>query len=355
MSLVPRTIRAHERTWTVGRAWPAADGGSDLEVTAPGVEGVRVGSWRDGVVEIETGLHDRRLPSLADWATRGEIVSWRRGRRAVVRVGDEYVKIVRPAAASSVVAAHVSAETFRRGFAVPEVIGSGDEQEQGVVRLSRLPGRTLCELGADTRLDDAVVERAWNAWAEGWERVLGSGAGTVAGSGSGAGSAPGRRHTGADECAVLQRWVGDAAGFARDGDDLRRRADRLTEQLGDDSGATFVASHRDLHDKQVLVADDGRVGLLDLDTATEAEPALDLGNLRAHVAWRGVQNRLSAARAVIARGAIDRVARSAGIDAERLDVYEAATRMRLGAVYVFRPAWRDAALTWLDGATQMSR
>ena len=45
--------------------------------------------------------------------------------------------------------------------------------------------------------------------------------------------------------------------------------------------ATVV--HRDLYEEQLLLDDDGRVGLIDLDDAALGPPELDLGNLLAHL------------------------------------------------------------------------
>ncbi len=41
--------------------------------------------------------------------------------------------------------------------------------------------------------------------------------------------------------------------------------------------------HRDLYEEQVLLDEDGAVGLIDLDDAALGPPELDLGNLLAHL------------------------------------------------------------------------
>ncbi len=41
--------------------------------------------------------------------------------------------------------------------------------------------------------------------------------------------------------------------------------------------------HRDLYEEQLLIGDDGRIGLIDLDDAALGPPELDLGNLIAHL------------------------------------------------------------------------
>lgn len=337
--LPPRQVEAAGRLWTVRRAWPTLDGTSDLELTASGVRGVRAGEWSAGQAFVADEVRDRRLSALARIAQRGEVVSWRRGRRAVVRddTDGSFVKIVRQAAAASVIDAHRDAAEFRRGFAVPTP--ETDDADAGVVRLSRLPGRTLCDLGADARVSDDTVADAWRAWGEGWVAVLDGPDGS------------GHRvpHSGEAEAAVLERWLAHAASVTPLPDSVRGQAERVIDDLVHGPPGVFGVAHRDLHDKQVLHGGSGMPGLIDLDTAATAETALDLANLRAHVAWRVAQGRLTAGRARAATAVIDGVAQRVEVDPERLRVYEAATRIRLGAVYVFRPQWRAVALSWLEG------
>lgn len=98
--------------------------------------------------------------------------------------------------------------------------------------------------------------------------------------------------------------------------------------------------HRDLHDKQLLVDEssgEARVGMLDVDTLGQGDPALDLGNLLAHLdlrvrqGWAGSQTAVEVEAGMIAGYAPDRrtLAAAAG--------YRALTRTRLRALYAFRP------------------
>ncbi|TFV53665.1 hypothetical protein E4P41_20890, partial [Geodermatophilus sp. DF01-2] len=96
-----------------------------------------------------------------------------------------------------------------------------------------------------------------------------------------------------------------------------------------------VPLHRDLHDRQVLVADDGSVGLLDFDLLAAGEPALDLANLLAHLSLRQHQGLVTDAGPL--RAAVLEGYRPAPAVAARVPVREAVTRLRLAAVYAFRP------------------
>jgi aminoglycoside phosphotransferase (APT) family kinase protein len=100
-----------------------------------------------------------------------------------------------------------------------------------------------------------------------------------------------------------------------------------------------VPVHRDLHDKQVLVTPGGVLGLLDFDTLALGDPALDLGNLLAHLDLRALQGRCSSSDAErLAAALLDGYRADSSIVA-RAAAYADATRVRLACVYTFRPAW----------------
>lgn len=341
MILPPAHVEDSAGSWTVRRAWPSSTG-CDLEVVSRSEGRIRAGLWRDGQAQIASADHDRHLPGLARAVAEGTIVSWRRGRRVVVQAhnGSGYLKVVRGDAVASVVASHARADSFRTGFRTPDVTVRDPD---GCVHLSRVPGRTLHDLGADEAVADATVARAWSAWARGWAEVLAT-----------APAADAACHTHVEETAVLLRWR-DLALRAGVDAHVAAAFDTAAARLSHSPGDASVVAHRDLHDKQVLWDGTGS-GLIDLDTAARAEPALDLANLRAHVSWRHAQGRLTAARAYRAREAVDAVADRAGVDPQRMAAYEASTRLRLGALYLFRPAGRSLATRWLAReAAQTSR
>ena len=92
-----------------------------------------------------------------------------------------------------------------------------------------------------------------------------------------------RVHTLDDENAILRRQFAvvaeDAAHLVPR---LRRVADRCGEALARLPAVAPCPSHRDFYPDQLLVADD-RTYLIDLDLVALAHPALDAGNLAAHL------------------------------------------------------------------------
>jgi aminoglycoside phosphotransferase (APT) family kinase protein len=169
-------------------------------------------------------------------------------------------------------------------------------------------------------------------------------------------------HDAGDEIAVLERWVGDAAARGlfdeRDRGRLRACVDEAVRALGALPRRPPVLAHRDLHDRQLLVDSDGRVGFLDLDTVALADPALDVGNLIAHIelAAAGGVIEASTMRPTIAAllegflGAAD-----ATVDATAVGAYRLASRTRLVAVHAFRPTTRRAAAALLHGPASAVR
>jgi hypothetical protein len=338
---VPAEVVEDGVRWTVSRAWPSRDG-ADLEARTAGSPEVRAGRWtaERGVrlLPVDT---DRRLPALEHARREGAVIVHRPGRRAVVRAADgsSFLKVLRPQAAPAVVAAHRSAEAFAAGFDLPRLLHRPDDPE-GLVRFSALPGRTVLEVGSDPRTTAVQWRALWGRWAEGWALLP---------------AAPAElpEHGPEAEAAVVTRWAALAAPLLLPGlrAEVLAAAERVAESLLAGPVEPLVLSHRDLHDKQLLVAESG-LALLDLDTAARAEAALDLGNLRAHLRLRTAQGLLPADLATRAAAVVDRAAEHAGASPERLAAYETATRFRLACLYLFRPAWRSSAahsLTRLAG------
>lgn len=147
-------------------------------------------------------------------------------------------------------------------------------------------------------------------------------------------------------------WAQARADLRRFGAAVRRIDPALAGRLaGAAAGLDAVSPasgrrgfvHRDLHDKQIIAGP--RLTLLDLDGLSVGDPALDVGNLLAHLRLRMLQGRTANGsshqlqEALLAgyelpwRGAWRRACLS----------WEAMTLARLAMLYALRPAWRYLA------------
>lgn len=106
------------------------------------------------------------------------------------------------------------------------------------------------------------------------------------------------------------------------------------------AGNTVTLIHGDFYDKQVLYSPE-RVTVLDCDTLSFGHPALDVGNFCAHLTLRELQHPEHGANLRSARKAFEE-----GYSAGRHEFtesgrfWEAATLLRLAALYALRPRWR---------------
>lgn len=343
MTAVPLDLVVAGRPWTVERVWPiAADGSRPVEVRSG--DDVRGGRWTpDAGVTLLGADEDRRLPALSALADRGTIVSHRPGKRAVVRLADGsgFAKIVPRGKARRVIDGHDRGAAFADHLRVPSVVPSSTDErgDADVVLFSTLDGRTLAAIGEDPSTTDVEWVHLWDEWAERWPLAVVDGASTT--------DLP--THTASDEAAILRTWAGHAAAA---GSPRARRLDRLARALGDElerlPAVAPVLAHRDLHDKQLLWDADGGLGLLDLDTSTRADPALDLGNLAAHADLAAHQGRWTTGRAAVATAAVSRAATTLGVTPVHVDAWRRAARFRVACVHLLRPRWSVLAQRDLD-------
>nr|WP_269449940.1 phosphotransferase [Auraticoccus cholistanensis] len=209
-----------------------------------------------------------------------------------------------------------------------------------VVVLEPLAGMSLLELGR--RADDAVVLAAWRATAELLAALQAGDPGSATWSSQQEESATRRLVEPAVAAGLLD------AGAVELVEQVAGRLHRL--------GAPdrVVPLHRDLHDQQVLVdAEAGRaprLGLLDCDTAVAGDPALDPGNLLAHLRLRVLQGLLRPDRAATAAAALGAV--TGGSGEESLRLHQRLTLLRLAGLYVWRPRWRHLGPALLAAARE---
>lgn len=276
---------------------------------------------------LQAGGADRRLRALAPLVAAGaEIVVHRPERRAVVRTGEgedlAFTKVVRPGRTADL-ARRMGQAAAVPGLLAPRVLAT--DEDAGTIEMSTLPGRTLHD-----RLTAGVPTGA--------ARAVGEAVRTL--------------HDAPDVAGVTGHDLGAEVDATRALFDLARTHHALEPRILDalDRDAARAASlvigagpvrgrsllHRDLHDKQLLV-DDGRIGMLDVDTLVMGDAALDLGNLLAHLdlrvhqGWTSPQVAAEVEDEVIAGYAPDERTRAASSG------YRALTRARLRALYAFRP------------------
>jgi aminoglycoside phosphotransferase (APT) family kinase protein len=108
---------------------------------------------------------------------------------------------------------------------------------------------------------------------------------------------------------------------------------------------TFV--HGDLHDRNVLLGDHGG-GIIDLDGVGVGDPAIDVGNLAAHVLLRALQRGDSIA---VGRAEAAIVLAEHPHGGPRARSWGAHTLFRLSVLYRFRMRWAHLAPGFLAEAS----
>ncbi len=312
------------------RAWPAGPTVLHLEVLDSGVPLAgqfcsdadllqkllktypRVTESRGRLLLQPNGV-DRQLKTLAGRLLRGtcELISHRPERRAVLRTGTGanscYTKVVRAKRKqmlldSSLVAASLPLLT-------PAVLTHDSDS----VTIRAVPGRPLHELfaGVSAGLGRQIGEML--------RELHRTPVPTMA-----------LPHDAAAEAAVTADWCQRAAEW-----DIK-----LPDILpsGTCGPGERVLLHRDLHDKQIIVdlTESGpTIGLIDFDLLTVGDAALDLANLLVHLELRVAQGHSLDAGAW--RHQILQGYQPSDLTRTQLPWYEQQTRLRLAAVYGFRP------------------
>jgi len=364
---VPDVVFAGPRRYRLVRAWPrgddhalaeladddgatvAAQWFADPDALAAAAASVPEPAQVAGDVLLQPAGADARLRALPEVLTEpgARLVAHRPGRRAVVRVtgadgaAREYAKVVRPSRAEDLAA---------RGTAVDALVGDRvpvprlletSQVGRGVLRWSVVPGRTLHDLGAAGTWTPDEARAAWEAAGRAVARLHTAPAGTVT-----------ARHDAARELDAIADWLHPAVAHGLlDADLVARAGERVAAELEAVPEAPALGVlHRDLHDKQLLIDDAGRVGMIDVDTLAVGERALDVANLLVHLELREAQRLLAPGLAAAARAGFLAGVGAGDLPADRVSAYERATRLRLAGVYAFRPRWRAVASDLLHRA-----
>ncbi|WP_105565815.1 phosphotransferase [Microbacterium halophytorum] len=328
---VPAAVEVEGREWAIARAWPA-EVGAETPIEARRDREARGGYWSAaGGARLLPAGADPRLPALAAVARAGRVISHRPGKRAVVRLDDggAFAKVVRPGRAGGVAQAHASAELFAGAMRVPRIVPHGFAARD-VVCFSPLGGTTFAELGASGGV--AQWAAAWRGWERAWSTAVGS---------ADASGLP--AHSTEDEAGVLLEWAGRADALVGRSDRMRSAAGAVADELAAVAGAPGALAHRDLHDKQLLWSPEGGVGLIDLDTCARADPALDLGNLAAHIGLAVRLGTWAPDRARVALASVEAAAAALDVSQRRLSAWRLAARFRIDCVHLLRPGSRRAA------------
>jgi hypothetical protein len=152
-------------------------------------------------------------------------------------------------------------------------------------------------------------------------------------------------HAVSDELEVIKDWHKDLCLFLPSLKTVAREAySRIVKLSKSVRSQTLVPAHRDLHDKQVLK--NGKyLYIIDWDLSCLADPALDPGNLLAHLELRSYQhpefgNTLRKAKQILRQKFNSHQSRN---HRKNLEFYELCSLFRLACVYAFRPKWHFLA------------
>jgi hypothetical protein len=245
------------------------------------------------------------------------------------------VKLVRPRRVAELAAAHRAIGTPNPGaaaFAVPGVLHV--DNAHGALVMQDVPGRTLHSL-----IGTAGLPRLYaitGCAVREFHRRPVNGA---------------SYRTSADEISQLVLWsrmvadmfptLGGAPGRVLES--LQATCNRL------EPAPAPVLLHRDFYDKQVL-SNHGTLTLLDLDTATAGDAALDIGNFLAHVRLRQMQLPQHTNTLAAAGNAFQEAYGPHHDLLARISWWRAAATLRLAALYALRPRWRSLTPKLLEEA-----
>lgn len=286
--------------------------------------------WQDGRIEEVFPTSDRRLAlgrllaGSSDW----RLLAYRPGRRVVVesrRDGEPVVlKGYRRRRSRPAARVHAIAETALcgTGLGIPRLLEHDSEHETLV--FERVEGTPLgFEAPGEFEGLGAALRRFQASPCDDDLPAFDSAA----------------------ELQVLARWSERfALACDRLPDGWAEVHERVVGRAPSFSDAELVPCHRDLHVGQFLLTPSGPL-VLDFDLFCRADPALDCGNLLAHLRLRHLQHlpgaderRIEACARSLLRGLDGTASRPLR---DGLPFYQATTFLRLSLVYGLRPRWSD--------------
>lgn len=270
---------------------------------------------------------DRALPGLARALSRGKLVAYRPGRRAVVRcrTDDEvrFIKLMRPGRLTRVLSHHLAANAVgtatKPPFPVFPMLLEVDPAS-GALTFSELQGASLhCVLSNSSTATDARIEAVAQSIAALHRAAI-----------------PSENFLASSVGRSLPEWVDlvrvHDAGFAKQ----CQGALRAVGELPRPSMRPGLV-HGDLHDRNIFLCERG-VALLDLDDFGIGDPLEEIGNLMAHFVLRALQagENVDAAEPTM-QGFLDCYRRYGGIAPPRpVAAAIARTMIRLACLYRFR-------------------
>jgi Phosphotransferase enzyme family len=312
-----------------GKAAVVADPSSGLVLRRPGFDAKLPGLR---LLHDPVWAAEQLQTAGLDPAAEIQLVGHRLGKRAVLRItgrsGTHYARL-RPVTSGSGEAAYQrhlalwSALEGRTGLTIPRPLGFVGEW--GIALFTALPGEPPVFRGMPGYRATRDVMAAL--------RVL-QGLAISADA-----------HGAADELAILDAWADRTRRvFPELSRQLRAPLARVAEDLLALQVLDPVPCHRDLHEGQILLHQGG-VGLLDFDTLRLGDPALDVGNLQAHLVLSGVTGRRSN-RAFLA--AMETALPHLSL--KRIGTWRRAALLRLAMIYAFSSTPTEVVAALIDEA-----
>ena len=288
---------------------------------------------RDSGVLVALQPHgaDAKLPVLQDLLQRpaASLVSHRPGRRAVVRLQDGkseyYAKVLRRSRIDKVVQSYRYMESVdRHEFDIAMV--EENAPVPGVILTRVLHGTCMADIPAgECRVFVAACGKAGRALRS-MHREAPAWAGV---------------HDAGDEIRLLETRLACAKAFQPE---VYEAASLVSSRVFDtlrEVPTRQTVIHRDFYDKQIVVGETGRVGVLDFDTLAVGEPSLDIANMLGHLELRHLQGSCTAEAGRDAARAFCHGYGNEQVEeyAARIAAYLDATRLRLAVLYAFWPKW----------------